>query len=299
MRALLSGACSAILLLLLPMPARAQAITAAEAIQRIERYYTPALPSNTVDTIKAGDASLRVTGIVTTFMDTMDVLREANRLGANLVITHEPTFYNHLDETLFFAEDPVYREKLKYIQQHHMVVFRLHDGIHSASPDPIAIALIQELGWKNNVKSSNPFLVTIPQTSLLKLSRDLSTRLKARTMRVVGDPNLQVTRVVVLPGASGLQKQVLALRRDDVEVLLAGESAEWEAVEYVRDAVAQGRHKALVVLGHEVSEEAGMQRCAEDIRPLFPNLKVTHISAQQPLWVPANPSNNKANGNRK
>jgi hypothetical protein len=88
MRALLSGACSAILLLLLPMPARAQAITAAEAIQRIERYYTPALPSNTVDTIKAGDASLRVTGIVTTFMDTMDVLREANRLGANL--SHHP-----------------------------------------------------------------------------------------------------------------------------------------------------------------------------------------------------------------
>jgi putative NIF3 family GTP cyclohydrolase 1 type 2 len=285
---------SAVLLLLIAGSlAEAQSITAAEAIQRIERRYSPTLPQNTVDTIKAGDASTSITGIVTTFLDTMDVLREANRIGANLVITHEPTFYNHLDDTTFFANDPVYREKLEYVQQHHMVVFRLHDGIHSASPDPVATALIEELGWKSYMTSTNPFLATIPQTSLLKLARDLEAKLNARTMRVVGDLDLKVTHVALIPGAAGLQKQVLALRRDDVEVLLAGESAEWEAIEYVRDAVAQGRHKALVLLGHEVSEEAGMKQCAEDIRPLFPGIKVMHVSARQPLWSPSNPPNDK------
>src|SRR6516162_5408948 len=95
---LFRAACVTLLLSLLPA-VKAQTVTAAEAIQRIEQRYAPALPQNTVDTIKAGDASTRVTGIVTTFLDTMDVLREANRLGANLVITHEPTFYNHLDDT--------------------------------------------------------------------------------------------------------------------------------------------------------------------------------------------------------
>jgi putative NIF3 family GTP cyclohydrolase 1 type 2 len=293
--ALLIRGCFAIgLLLAAGNSAPAQNITAGEAIQRIERRYIPALPQNTVDTIKAGDASTRVTGIVTTFLDTMDVLREANRLGANLVITHEPTFYNHLDDTSFFANDPVYREKLEYVQQHHMVVFRLHDGIHSASPDPVATALIQQLGWKGYTTSTNPFLLTIPQTSLLQLSRDLATKLEARTLRVVGDPDLQVTHLGLVPGAAGLQMQVLALRRDDVEVLLVGESAEWEAIEYVRDAVAQGRHKALILLGHEVSEEAGMKQCAEDLRPLFPGLKITHVSAQQPLWLPTNPPANKS-----
>ena len=295
MPALLNRCSLAVLLLLLAASfAKAQSITAAEAIQRIERHYSPTLPQNTVDTIKAGDASTPVTGIVTTFLDTMDVLREANRLRANLVITHEPTFYNHLDDTSFFANDPVYREKLEYVQQHHMVVFRLHDGIHTASPDPVATALVQELGWKSYLTSTNPFLATIPQISLLKLSRDLEAKLNARTVRVVGNPNLNITHVALLPGASGLQKQVLALRRDDVEVLLAGESAEWEAIEYVRDAVAQGRHKALILLGHEVSEEAGMNQCAEDIRALFPGLKVTHVPAQQPLWRPANPPTDKS-----
>ncbi len=267
----------------------AQTLTAAEAIKRIQRHYAAAAPANTVDTIKAGDPSTPVTGIATTFLDTMDVLREANQLGANLVITHEPTFYNHLDDTAFFADDPVYREKLAFIQEHHMVVFRLHDQIHSVSPDPVVLGLVQSLGWQKYMDDGSPLQVTLPKTTLLKLSRELAAKLNARTLRVVGDPNLEVTHVALLPGAAGLQKQVLALRNDKVEVLVAGESAEWEGVEYARDASTQGRHKALILLGHEVSEEAGMKQCAEDLRLLFRNLPVIHIPTAQPMWSPQNP----------
>jgi len=276
--------------------ATAQTLTAADALKRIQQRYPAVLPSDTVDTIKAGDSSTAVTGIATTFLDTMDVLREASRRGANLVITHEPTFYNHRDDTAFFAADPVYREKLAFIQQHHMVVFRLHDGIHSVSPDPMALGLVQSLGWQHYMDEGSPFQVTIPKTTLLKLSRELAAKLNARTLRVVGDPNMEIIHVAIHPGAAGLQKQVLALRSDNTEVLLAGESAEWEAVEYVRDASAQGRHKALMLLGHEVSEEAGMKQCAEDLRPLFPNLPVIHIPAAQPIWTPENPPNLPAAG---
>ena len=275
----------------LPLTAAAQSLTAAEAIHRIQQHYPATVPSDTVDTIKAGDPSTPVTGIAVTFLDTMDVLREANRRGANLVITHEPTFYNHRDDTAFFADDPVYREKLAFIQQHHMVVFRLHDVIHSVSPDPIATALVEALGWKPYAEASNPFRATIPKSTLEKLSVELAKKLDAKTVRVIGDPNLTITRAAILPGASGLQKQVLALRSGDVEVLVVGEAAEWEAVEYVRDASAQGRHKAMIVLGHEVSEEPGMKKCAEDIRALFPNLQVVHIPAGQPFWTPDRPPN--------
>ena len=290
MSTMLIRACAAILTLaFLPLTSVAQSITAAEAIARIQKRYSPAIPNDTVDTVKAGDPSTPVTGIVATFLDTIDVLREAARRGANLVITHEPTFYNHLDDASFFAEDPVYREKLAFIQQHHMVVFRLHDGMHSVSPDPVAIGLMQALGWQSYMDAGNPFRATIPKTTLAKLSLELATTLNARTLRVVGDPNLSITHVAILPGASGLHKQVLALRSDNVEVLLAGEAPEWEIVEYVRDASAQGRHKALIFLGHEVSEEAGMKQCAEDLRALFPNVKVQFVPAGQPTWNPDHP----------
>jgi putative NIF3 family GTP cyclohydrolase 1 type 2 len=278
----------------LPLAAAAQTLTAADAIQRIQHRYSVTLPSNTVDTVKAGDPSTFVTGIAVTFLDTMDVLREAARRGANLVITHEPTFYNHLDDTTFFAADPVYREKLAFIQQHHMVVYRLHDQIHDVTPDPVATALIQALGWQSYSEASNPFRATIPTTTLASLSVELAKKLNVRTVRAIGDPNLTIVHPAILPGASGLQKQVLALGSDDVEVLIVGEAAEWEAVEYVRDASAQGRHKAMIVLGHEVSEEPGMKKCAEDLRLLFPNLQVVHIPAGQPFWPPDHPPTSAA-----
>jgi putative NIF3 family GTP cyclohydrolase 1 type 2 len=279
-----------VILTMLPVAAVAQTLTAAEAIQQIQQHYSAALPAGTVDTIKAGDPATPVTGIATTFLDTMDVLREAARRGANLVITHEPTFYNHLDDRSFFADDPVYREKLAFIEQHHMVVFRLHDQIHSVSPDPIAVALVEALGWQGYSDPANPFRATIPKTTLAKLSLELAKKLDARTVRVIGDPNLSITRAALLPGAAGLQKQLLALRSDEVEVLLVGESAEWEGVEYVRDASAQGRHKSMIVLGHEVSEEPGMKKCAADLRALFPKLQVVFIPAGQPMWSPDRPA---------
>jgi hypothetical protein len=95
-----------------------------------------------------------------------------------------------------------------------------------------------------------------------------------------------ITHIAVAPGASGLETQVSALRPDDIELLIAGEASEWETVEYVRDAVSQGRHKALILLGHEVSEEPGMEKATRDLRVLFPNLKVEHIVAGNPLRLP-------------
>src|SRR5258708_3249784 len=237
MRNLATPVLATVLLALSPFVYAQSSITAADAIHKIQRHYAPAPPPNTVDTVKAGDPSLLVTGIATTFLDTMDVLREASRRNENLVITHEPTFYNHLDDTAFFGDDPVYREKLAFIERHHMVVFRLHDEIHMARPDPIGMALVEALGVTKYLDDpNNPGLATIPPVTLRLLVQELQSRLHTQTMRIVGNPDMSVTHVAIRPGASGLQRQVSALRQNNVDVLIAGEASEWETVEYVRDA---------------------------------------------------------------
>lgn len=278
-----------IALLAVSVSAPAQTLHAGDAIAQIQHRYAAAPPPNTVDTIKAGDPSIVVTGITTTFLDTMDVLRESVKRGNNLIITHEPTFYNHLDDTKFFTDDPVYKEKLAFIQEHHLVVFRLHDEIHANTPDPILLGLYEALGWQGYPRGAGrtgQYFVTIPQTTLGEIAKTLQRELQIQTMQLEGDPELKITHVAVLPGSSGLEKQVFALRQPGVELLIAGESSQWETVEYVRDAVAQGRPKALILLGHEVSEEPGMERCAKDLRELFPGMRVDHIVAGQPLWNP-------------
>ena len=268
----------------------AQEMTAADALVKVRARYPADVGAGTVDTVKAGDPSTKVTGVATTFLDTFDVLREANRRGLNLVITHEPTFYNHLDQTTLLTNDPVYKEKLAFIEEHHMVVFRLHDAIHRVPPDAIAMGLVERLGWKAYLrKPDEPYFVTIPPISLVDLAKELQKKLGAGTMRVVGEPSLRVTKIGIAPGSAGMPRQVMALERDDVEVLIAGEASEWETVEYVRDASSEGRKKALILLGHEPSEEDGMEQCAKDLRGVFPGLKVEHLVAGNAMWTPDKP----------
>src|SRR3984893_560580 len=86
--------------------------TAREVIGRIQKHVGVTWRAETVDTFKAGNPDSPVTGIAVTMMATMDVLERAAANHENFVITHEPTFYNHLDVPEGMAEtDPVWAEK--------------------------------------------------------------------------------------------------------------------------------------------------------------------------------------------
>ncbi len=257
--------------------------TARQVVEKIKLQIDAPVDPNTVDTFKAGDPNTPVTGIATTFLDTYDVLRQAVAEGANLIITHEPTFYNHLDETDFLKGDPVFEQKMAYIREHHLVIWRFHDQWHWRKPDGIVQGFIQAVGWEKYRRPYEQNAFTLPPTTVGQLAADLRDKLNSRSIRIVGDPGLRVTDVAYLPGASGENKELKELERDDVQVLVAGEAREWETVEYVRDAAAEGRHKALILLGHEVSEEPGMEYCARWLRPLFPSVPVTFIPAGEPF----------------
>src|ERR1035438_6245172 len=88
-------------------------LTAQQVIERIQAHVGVPWHSETVDTFKAGDPATRVTGIATTMMATYDVLVRSAAAGKNLIITHEPTFYSHLDRTGAFEKehDPVWAER--------------------------------------------------------------------------------------------------------------------------------------------------------------------------------------------
>lgn len=276
-----------VLLCLPPLAITAQTstlLTAQQVIDRIETDLGTSFPPNTVDTYKAGDPSTPVTGIVTTFLPTMSVLREAVAQGKNLILTHEPTFYNHQDSTTALSNDPVYREKLAFLQQHHLVVFRLHDTIHMARPDRIVDAFVQQAGWRTYADAGDQRFFTLPRTTVKNLASDLSRRFNAQAMRIVGDPEMPVSHVALRVGASGVARQIEALEHPGVEVLVAGEASEWETVEYVRDAALQGRHLALILLGHEASEEIGMKLFATRVQQLFPGLPVAFVAAGEPYW---------------
>jgi putative NIF3 family GTP cyclohydrolase 1 type 2 len=267
--------------------AQERPLTAREVVQRIQEHVGVPWQKETVDTFKAGDPDTKVTGIAVTMMATFDVLQRAAASGANLIITHEPTFYNHLDDLKEIPQkenDAVLAEKLAFIKEHHLVVWRFHDHWHRRTPDGIEAGMTHALGWEAFQDKQNQYLFTIPETSLEKLAADLKARLELHSMRVVGDPQMKVTRVALSPGSAGMQREIGALEKPDIQLLITGESREWETVEYAADAVSEKKNKALIVLGHIPSEQAGMEECTRWLKTFVSEVPVNFAPAAQPFW---------------
>lgn len=244
----------------------------------------PGVPlDDTVDTYKCGEPSQELSGIVTTFLASYDVIERAIQLGANLIITHEPTYYNHLDKADWLADDPVYRAKRKLLDDNNVVIWRFHDYWHRHRPDGILTGMVKDLNWEDRGIVDEPPIFAIPPTSLCELALTLKTKLGIDTVRVVGDLEMRCTCVGALPGKVSGEWQIGLLMREDVDVLVCGEINEWETSEYVRDAVAEGRRKALIILGHANSEEPGMRWLVEWLAPKFPGVAITHVPVGDPF----------------
>lgn len=253
-------------------------------VAEIQKHVAVEWDKNTVDTFKAGNPNATVTGIAVTMMATMDVLERASAKGLNFVITHEPTFYAHLDTPDGLPEsDPVWAEKRAFIEKHGIVVWRFHDHWHKRTPDGIEAGMVRALGWEKYQTPDNEHLFVMPDTTVKELAEQTAKKLGSPVVRYVGNPEMRVTKIALSPGSEGFESETHTLERDDVEVLLVGETVEWETVEYVDDAAAQRRRKALIVVGHIPSEQAGMEDCARWIKGFVEGVPVEFVPAKQPF----------------
>jgi len=262
-------------------------ITAAQVIERIKKNVEVPWRSETVDRVIAGNAETPVTGVATTMMSTLEVIERAAAAGKNLVITHEPTFYLHQDFTEPLAADATYQFKADFIRRHGTVVFRFHDHWHARRPDGIAFGMARELGWESNADPADLRRFTFPGVPLERFAKQIAERLKIRALRVVGDPELQVRRVVANWGYVSQERGIDLLARPDVDVVIGGEAREWEVVEYAQDVIRSGKKKALILMGHVVSEQSGMKYCAEWLRSFVTEVPVEFVAAPEPFWSPS------------
>jgi len=269
-----------------PLAQRNRRLTAADVVDRVKKNVGMPWLAQTVDRIVAGSDDTPVIGVATTMMATLDVLRRAAAARRNMVITHESTFYSHQDRIEDIREDATYQFKTDFIRRNDLTVFHFHDHWHRRSPDGIAVGMARELGWERYASASGPREFVFPGWPLAKLAGELQSKLKIRAMRVVGDPQLTAGRVLASWGNVSLVPGLPYLARPDVDVLIVGETHEWELVEYVQDQIASGKKKALILLGHVVSEQAGMKDCAEWLKTFISEVPIDFIAADEPFWRP-------------
>ena len=258
-------------------------LTADQVIARIHENVGVPWRAQTVDNIVFGSGASPVKGIATTMMATFDVVKRCVAAGANLIVTHETPVYMHQDDVKPLETDPTYLAKKEFIEKNQAVVFHFHDHWHAHRPDGIATGMARELGWEKNADPANPRAFQFPGTPLAQFAKEIQTKLNARTLRVVGDPKLPVNKVTA---SWGYMSSVAMAARPEIEVLVVGETREWEVVEYIQDCITAGQKKALIVIGHVASEQAGMKHCAEWLKTFVREVPVHFIAASEPFWYP-------------
>jgi putative NIF3 family GTP cyclohydrolase 1 type 2 len=237
----------------------AEDVTVGQIIDKFIGQIPGAPFPKTVDTLKSGSLDLKVTGIITTMFATIDVIKQAIALKANFIIAHEPTFYNHADETGWLVTDDVYLYKAKLLKDNNIAVWRNHDYIHSLKPDGVGLGVLTKLNWGAYYKPELGNVLMLPATRLDDLIRYLKTKLSISQVRYIGNPAQNCKKVLFIPGAAGGKMQIGEASKVKPDVLIVGEIQEWETAEYVRDAQAKGDNLSLIVLGHIASEEPGSE----------------------------------------
>jgi len=255
----------------------------------------------TCDRLISGSWDIEVTKIATTFMATVDVIRRAAEAGANLIITHEPTWFIGMDGTDWLAEDEVYLAKKALIERHNIAIWRFHDHMHMASEDGIFRGFEQEMGWEQyrmappttdtlgfGVTGKPDGCYELPETTLRGLVELFKTKMNMQVVQIIGDPEMKVSRVGVLPGGGSLglgteHMPMRYMRLRNADVLICGDITEWTLPAYVRDAMQLGFHRAILVLGHERSEEPGMKHLGSWLSDIVDGTPVVFLDAEEPF----------------
>ena len=259
-------------------------MTAREVVERIRKNVgVPWNDRSYRDTFKLGDPNATVKGIATTVMTTFDMLKRANAAGLNMVITHEDTFWNDRDDTKDLSGNPLYKLKTAYVADHGMVIWRIHDHMHAMKPDFTVVGSLRSVGVRGGENAvMAPRVYTIPETTLGEFAAQVKRLTGSRAFRCVGDPKAKVSRILLGPGYA--TPRVTA----EADVVIGGEQQEadgaFDDVEYVLDAASLGMPKGLIMLGHVVSEQPGMEDLAHWLRTFIPEIPIQFVPAEEPFW---------------
>ena len=86
------------------------------------------------------------------------------------------------------------------IEQSDVAIWRLRDQWIAQRPAAFINAFAEDLQWQKYQQPDAPLRVMLPAMALRDLVAQVQQRLGARAMRVVGRPDLRVSRIVLSPG---------------------------------------------------------------------------------------------------
>jgi putative NIF3 family GTP cyclohydrolase 1 type 2 len=226
-----------------------------------------------------------VSGILVANEPSVEAIRLAIATGKNCILCREHPLYlfgEYLAVGLAdaLAGDPVLKAKQQLIEDHHLLIIRIAALWDTARPKWFSSALARELGWQPEAGDPGDQWTTaycnIPRTTLSELANFASTRLEAKALRMVGDPNQSITRVAVIHGFA-FPTLVLSHALEDtaVDCIVTGNTPEVDhCTTYIRDAITAGRRISLVQVGYDKSDYPGAVELTKWLKNALPGMPI-------------------------
>ena len=256
-------------------------ITAGEVVERIKKNIgIPWNYGSIRDTFHIGGPEMAVTGIATSFGGNFRVLQLAQKAGLNMVIVHEPTYYSDADALEPVKNEEVYKIKADFAKRNNLIVWRIHDHWHAHIPDGIRAGWNHNLGWDKYVVKGSDRGWEIPPTTLGELAKWLAKSLESRSIRIVGDPNLRVTKIGY--GSHNLDGNMAPMK--DSDCVIVSEAREYDSFEFLRDAVYAEPKRSAIIISHQAGEDIGMDEFARWLKPFVPEVPIQFVPTTDEYW---------------
>lgn len=235
------------------------------------------------DGFKAGSPAADIERIAVCWQSTFPMLRKAHEYGCNLFVTHEPTYYAHMDDNPDVFRHEHARQKREFLEQTGMVVYRCHDVWDRMPKVGILDSWAKGLGFDGDAIAVSPYYACYSYAGTVQ---DLAHRISSRTkelgqpgVQVTGDLSLPVSAVAIGTGAITNIIDMAAMGADAVIVTDDG-FLHWQGGAWAAD-----RDLPLIVVNHAVAEEWGMQNLARYIGQTFADTPVRYIPFGCPFTV--------------
>lgn len=219
-----------------------------------------------------GDPSRDVRRIMTCLTVTPRTVDEAVDREAGLIISHHPCPFHSLKRLT--TDTPIGRMLLRLVQA-KVAVYSAHTAFDSAMAginQRIAEALdLADIGPLQPTEEDSPvgtgrvgLLKT--ETTLASLARQAKMFFQVNPIQVVGPLEVPVRRIAIACGAAGELLEIAKKRACDAMIL--GETRLHTCLE------AEAESIGLIMPGHYASERFALDRLAESLDSVFPQLEV-------------------------
>ena len=232
--------------------------------------------NNTVDRVIVGDPDADVDHCIVTWIPSFAALRTVVERGVELLICHEPTFWDHGNDSPDNGMDCT--EKLSFIKKHNLTILRNHDMWDWFPEFGIPWSWARFLGLGTTPAALGEHnchhRYDIPPVPFGEFAR----RIAARTGRigeplieVVGDPDRPVSKIGIGTGCGSDIFTYLNLGCDCCISCDDGRNY-WRCIQYAAD-----RDVPVICVNHATSEEPGMISMTKYINEHIDGLTAEHL----------------------